>query len=162
MQIDVTYISRVTSIQFDGVIIITLIWDDHMKIIYSKISKFIGIIRRVSYNLHTSVLLSLYSSTVNSHYEYCNVIQANGKIRYVDKLSTSQRKILFIVFKLEWNDHVDIYVKCYLFNIKGINIYHSALCIRLQNVCYLYIRVICLLLKVTFFIITRNSILIFM
>ena len=73
-------ISRVTSIKFVGVIINeTLTWDDHMKLIYKNISKSIGIIQRVSYNLPTSVLLSLYYTMVHPYYDYCNIIWANVK-----------------------------------------------------------------------------------
>ena len=60
IHIDGVDISRVTT-KFLGVIINEiLIWDDHMKLIYNKIFKSIEIIQRVSYNLPTSVLLSLY------------------------------------------------------------------------------------------------------
>ena len=55
IHIDGVDISRVTTTKFVGVIINeTLTWDDHMKLIYTKISKSIGIIQRVSYNLPTS------------------------------------------------------------------------------------------------------------
>ena len=82
----------------------------------------IQIIMRVLYNFPTSVLLSLYYTMVHPYYEYCNIIWANVKTRYVDKLSTSQRKILRIVFKLKWNDNIDdICVKCNLLNNTGIH-----------------------------------------
>ena len=44
-----------------------------------KISKSIGIIQRVSYNLPTSVLVSLYYTMVHPDYEYCNIIWDNIK-----------------------------------------------------------------------------------
>ena len=63
---------------------------------------------------------------VNPYYEYCNILWANAKTRYVDKLSTSQKKILCIVSKLKWSDHVDdIYVKFNFLDITGINICHT-------------------------------------
>ena len=93
-----------------------------MKLIYNKISKSIGIIQRVSYNLPTSVLLSLYYTMIYPYYEYCNIIWANVKSKYLEKLSTSHRKVLRIVFKLKWNAYIDhLYVKCNILNIYGIN-----------------------------------------
>ena len=93
-----------------------------MKLIYNKISKSIGIIQRVSYNLPTSVLLSLYYTMVHPYYEYCNIIWANVKSKYFEKLSASQRKVFRIVFQLKWNTHIDhLYVKCNILNIFGIN-----------------------------------------
>ena len=61
IQADDSDISQVTSTKLLGVIINdTLPWYYDMTVSYSKISKSIGIVRRVSYNLSTSVLLSLY------------------------------------------------------------------------------------------------------
>ena len=106
IHIDGVDISRVTTIKFLGVIINeTLTWDDHMKLIYNKISKSNGIIQRVSYNLPTFILLSLYYTIVHPYFEYCNIIWANVKSKYLDKLSTSQRKVLHIVLK--WNALID-------------------------------------------------------
>ena len=58
------------------------------------------------------------------------------------KLSTSQRKILRIAWKLNWRDHVDdIYVKSYLLNIIGINIYQAWCCMfkAVNGLSYLFI-----------------------
>ena len=69
IHIDGVDMSRVTTTKFVGVIINeTLTWNDHMKLIYSNISKSIEIIQRVSYNLSTSVLLSLYYTMVRPYY----------------------------------------------------------------------------------------------
>ena len=106
----------------------TLTWDDRMKLIYNKISKSIGIIQRVSYNLPTSVLLSLYYM-IHPYYEYCIIIWANVKSKYLEKLSTSQCKILHIVCKLKWNAHLDhLYVKCNLLHIYDINTFQIGCC----------------------------------
>ena len=96
-------------------------------------NKSIGIIQRVSYNLSTCVLLSLYYTMIHPYYEYCNIIWANVKSKYLEKLSTFQRKVLRIVFKLKWSAHVDrLYVKCNILNIYGINSFQiGCLCLKL-------------------------------
>ena len=59
---------------------------------------------------------------VHPYYEYCNIIFANVKSKYLEKLSISQRKVLRIVFKLKRNAHIDhLYVKFNIINIYGIN-----------------------------------------
>ena len=59
---------------------------------------------------------------VHPYYGYFNIIWANVKSKYLEKLATSQRKVLRIVFKLKWNVHINhVYVKCNILNIYGIN-----------------------------------------
>ena len=84
IHLDRVDISRVTTTKFVGVIINeTLTLDDHMKLIYNNIFESIGIIQRVSYNLPTSVLLSLYYRMVHPYYVYFNIIWANVKSKYL-------------------------------------------------------------------------------
>ena len=79
-------ISRVNTTKFVGVIINAILtWADHLKPIYNKISKSIGIIQRVSYNLPTSVLLLLYYTLVHPYYDYCNIIWTNVNSKYFEK-----------------------------------------------------------------------------
>ena len=63
--IDDVQINRVNNTKFLGVIInSTLIWDDHIKIIRGKISKSIGIIKKIRKNLPTTILIMLYHTLV--------------------------------------------------------------------------------------------------
>ncbi len=65
-------ITQVTRTKFLGVITNdTLSWTDHIRIILNKLSKSIGVIRRVSCYLPVNTLKSLYYTMVHSHYEYC-------------------------------------------------------------------------------------------
>ena len=87
IHIDGVDISRVTTTTCVGVIINeTLTWDDYMKLIYNKISISIGIIQRVSYNLLTSVLFSLYYTMVHSYFKYCNIIWLMSNQNILKKL----------------------------------------------------------------------------
>ena len=126
--------------------------------------KSIEIIQRVTYNLPTTVLLFLYYTMVHPYFEHCNIICANVKSKYLEKLSTSQSKVLRIVFKLKWNAHIDhLYLKCNILNIYGINTF--------QIGCFMFKAVNGLLpphlsnlfiLIIMFILIVQDSIVIFM
>ena len=52
----------------------SLTWNDHISVVKQKVSKSIGIIKRVRKNLLQSVLITLYFSLVHPYLEYCIVI----------------------------------------------------------------------------------------
>ena len=85
IKIDGNIIHRVKDCKFLGVIIDeNLTWMNHMNLVTSKISKNIGVMRKLSYYLLTDAIKSLYYTLVYPYIHYGNIIWANN---YPSKLS---------------------------------------------------------------------------
>ena len=73
--IDSIHVEQVTEAKFLGIIVTeNLSWESHIKTIKNKVSKSIGIIRKIRKNMPCEVLKNLYFMLVHSYFEYCNVI----------------------------------------------------------------------------------------
>ena len=96
-------------------------WDDHIRPAFNKVSRSIGIIRRVAKNIPKSVLVSLYFTLVHPYFEYCNVIWANSNFSCPEKLLVCQRKALDTKDKME-NTHL-IMREMNILNIVEIKIF---------------------------------------
>ena len=78
VQIENNVIYQVTSTKFLGIEINSVNgWKEHISIINQKISRAIGIIRRVRYKLSTKTTMLLYDSLILSHLTYCNIFWAS-------------------------------------------------------------------------------------
>jgi len=55
-----------------------LSWENHIQLINNKVSKSIGILRRIQNKIPEIVLLNLYYTLVNPYFEYCNLISASS------------------------------------------------------------------------------------
>jgi len=72
-----TIIKQVTSTKFLGVNINTENgWKDHINEVTKKISRALGIIRRIRYKLTTKTAMLLYDALILSHITYCNIVWA--------------------------------------------------------------------------------------
>ena len=68
-------IEKVFFTKFLGVIINeNLTWSNHISAIIAKISKNVGIIRRVGRVLPSEVVYSLYHTLISSYLDYCNIV----------------------------------------------------------------------------------------
>ena len=66
------------SVKFLGVVLnSSLSWKDHIDLVRLKISRFIGILSRLKYELPSNILFLLYNAYVLSHLSYCNSIWGN-------------------------------------------------------------------------------------
>ena len=73
--VDGCQIRRVKSVKYLGLIVDdTLTWDEHVDYISTKISKNIGIIKRVRTFLPQHSLLTLYRTLIEPYLRYCNTV----------------------------------------------------------------------------------------
>ena len=85
--IDNVVIDQVHHTKFVGVIINSnLAWHDHIKAIFSKVSKSIGILLRIRQNFQNDVLLTLYHTLIESYFSYCNIIWGTHCSKHLDQL----------------------------------------------------------------------------
>ena len=75
ISVDGCQIRRVKSVKYLGLIVDdTLTWDEHVDYISTKISKNIGIIKRVRTFLPQHSLLTLYRTLIEPYMRYCNTV----------------------------------------------------------------------------------------
>lgn len=92
--IDDIEIEEVITAKFLGVIINqTLTWSDHIAIIKQKVSKNVGILTRLRYNMPRNVLLSLYHTMIEPYLTYCNIVWATHDTSDLKSLFVCQKKI---------------------------------------------------------------------
>ena len=70
-----------------------------------KIHKNSGIIRRLSKSLPQSTLLSLYHTLIEPYLAYCNIVWGINRTTTLDKLFTSQKKIIRLITLSKYNAH---------------------------------------------------------
>ena len=139
LKIDNTCIEQTRNTKFLGVIINeNLTWEDHIKLVKAKVSKNIGIIKRLQKCLPKHILLMLYHSLVHPYFDYCNIVWACEKNIYTDALFKIQKKAVRIISKCKWNCHSSPLFKTNrILNIFDIN--------KLQAGCFVYKSLNCLL-----------------
>src|SRR6218665_2506811 len=92
------YIEQVKSTKFLGLYIDEhLTWNEHIKVTSNKIAKNIGIIRKISYLLPSSVLTSLYYTLVYPYLLYGNIIWASNYDTRVKPMVLLQKRIIRII-----------------------------------------------------------------
>jgi len=98
LSINGTFISQVNSAKFLGVHIDQhLTWNDHIKNISAKISKNVGILKRVSYILPSSIRAKLYYSLIYPYLSYCNFVWASTYESRLRKLVLLQKRGVRVV-----------------------------------------------------------------
>jgi len=104
--IDNIHLERVKQTKFLGVIINErLTWDDHISLVCTKVSKHVGILRRIKNKIPVSLLRSLYFTLVNPYFEYCNIIWATCSSVVLEKLFRIQKKAIRLIANSDWNAH---------------------------------------------------------
>src|SRR6218665_3305345 len=74
-----------------------LTWNEHIKVTSNKIAKNIGIIRKISYLLPSSVLTSLHYTLVYPYLLYGNIIWASNYDTRVKPMVLLQKRIIRII-----------------------------------------------------------------
>ena len=101
--IDTVQIEQVEHTKFLGVIINDkLTWQDHIKLVSSKVSKSIGNLSKIRYNLSSEILLMLYRTLVQPYFDYCNIIWATQNNYHLINLHRRQEKSLRINAFAKW------------------------------------------------------------
>ena len=95
VNIDGINVQQVTEDKFLGIIVTeNLSWDSHIKPIKNKVSKSIGIIRKIRKNMPCDVLRNLYFSLLHPSFEYCNVIWAVNITVSLESLFRMQKRAI--------------------------------------------------------------------
>ena len=74
-----------------------LTWESHVSAIISKVSKVIGILRRLKSLLPLSALVLIYNSLMQPHFDYCSVIWDNLAGDLGQKLQRMQNRAARII-----------------------------------------------------------------
>ena len=132
IKIDNTPIEQVQSTKFLGVIINSrLSWEDHIKAVRNKISKSLGILYKIRYNLSSDTLLSLYQTLIRPYFDYCNIVWASESTVSLNKLFRLQKKAVRIITFSRWNSHSNpLFTRLRLLTVFDINKY--------QVCCFVY------------------------
>ena len=133
--IDDIKIDTVNKIQFWGLIINnTLNWSAHIKYICSKISKNIGIMKKVKNKLEKRLLLNLYYMLIYPYIIYCNTIWGRAPNVYLDKTYILQKKIVRIISHVGFFDHTEpLFSTLQIMNIYQINKYMCCILMYKHN-----------------------------
>ena len=127
INIDGTPVHVVSKTSFLGILIDNkLTWKEHIMKVCKKISRGIGIIKKVSTKLEKKTLLCLYYSFIYPHLIYCNIVWGNAAKIYLNSILLLQKRVIRIIYRVrprestvslfkEANIH-DIY-KLYIVNV---------------------------------------------
>lgn len=121
--IDGIEIEEVTKTKFLGVVIDqTLTWRDHITLIKQKLSKNIGILSRLRYNMPRSVLLSLYHAMIEPYLTYCNIVWAIHETSDLKALFLCQKKSIRVLTFSNWRSHTKpLFSKYKILTLYAIN-----------------------------------------
>ena len=124
LKIDDIIIPQVTSSKFLGVHIDQhLKWNTHILEITKKISKNIGIIRRIAYLLPPHILNNLYFTLIYPYLTYCNFIWTSTYNDHLTNLRVIQKKAIRLITGSAVNSHTrPLYLKFNLLNISQIKL----------------------------------------
>jgi hypothetical protein len=104
--IDDKTIPQVSSTKFLGVYIDQhLKWKVHIEEINKKITKNIGILKRISHVIPSHILLNLYFTLIYPYLTYCNIVWTSTYITNLNNLIISQKKAVRVVTKSPRNSH---------------------------------------------------------
>ena len=93
-------IQRNQSVCFLGVIIQeNLNWSSHISHVCTKVSRGVGILRKLRTLVPTRVLYMIYYSIIFPHLNYCNIVWGNTYKTNIDKLLSIQKKCIRIITK---------------------------------------------------------------
>ena len=99
-------IESVDSFKFLGVVLDPKIkFNLHIQMICNKISKSIGIIRKISNYVSTSTLISLYYSLIYPYLTYCNLTWGSTYDSHLIPLITLQKKAIRVINKVNYLEH---------------------------------------------------------
>ena len=101
-------ISQVEEVSFLGVILDNhLSWKSHVSHLSNKISKSIGIIRKSSFFLIKTSLLTLYYSMIYPYLQYCNIVWASTYASNLSRLVILQKRVVRIVNNSRYDSHTN-------------------------------------------------------
>ena len=98
-----TIVQTVTKTTFLGVVIDhKLIWKEHIQKLCNKMSKGIGLIKKVRYKLQRKTLINLYFTFIQPYLMYCNVVWGNAAQMHLNQLLVLQKRVLRIIYNTKY------------------------------------------------------------
>ena len=87
----------------------TLNWEFHIENISEKIASAIGTIKRIRHLIPFHILINVYYSLVQPHFDYCNEVWGNCKKGLSDKLQKLQNRAACLLMSAGYdNDMKDL------------------------------------------------------
>ena len=106
IKINNSNIMQVSKVKFLGIWMDDrLTWKFHIIYISSKISKVIGILKKVKHSVGSNILRNLYFALIYPYFTYGNITWASNYKSNVDCLIKLQKKIVRIISNSGFNDH---------------------------------------------------------
>jgi len=118
-------IQTVTKTVFLGIVIDDkLTWKEHITKLCNKISKGIGIIKKVRYKLQTKTLINLYYAFIYPYLIYCNTIWGNAAKVHMNQLLVLQKRVLRIMYNVKYRDSTKkLYEESKIINVFHLYVY---------------------------------------
>jgi len=112
VQIKGTKLEQVSSTKFLGVFIDhKLTWKEHITYTKNKISKCIGILRKVNKILSKCIKLKLYKTFIQPHLIYCNIVWCAAYVTVLKPLEIIQKRALKIALNVPRLTPTDVLFK---------------------------------------------------
>ena len=115
---------KVTSTRFLGILIDEkLTWKEHISFVCNKVTKSLGIIRKISALVHSSCFLTLYYSLVCPYLTYCNIVWASTFPTYLQKILLLQKRFVrMATFSKSCAPTAPLFLKCHVLAIFDLNV----------------------------------------
>ena len=105
-----------------------LSWKNHISFVCMKVTKSLGIIRKISGLLNFSCLLTLYYSLIFPYLTYCNIVWASTFPTYLHKLLLLQKRFVRVAtFSKFCTPSAPLFLKCNILSIFDINTFQSCI-----------------------------------
>ena len=143
IRIDGCKVGKVRHTKFLGVYIDEkLNWKKHISHINGKISRGMGILRKVRKVLPASCLKTLYHTMIYPYYTYCNYVWGNSSFETLKPIYYKQKACVRIITMSKSREHTEpLFKKLNLLQLNEINKYvyyksvysQSSSCIQIMN-----------------------------
>jgi len=128
---------------------------------YNKVSKNIGILRRLQNKLPVTFLRNLYFTPFNPYFEYCNIIWAISLSAVLVKLFCIQKRAIRLITNSEWNAHTaPLFHEFNILTIHQLNLHVASYCMKFITTYYHSISLIYLYLIVLFMVTIQDNVMI--
>ena len=98
IQINSVIIEQVSFTKFLGVINTeNMTWSNHISAFIDKISKNLGVIRRVARVLASEVLYSIYHTLISTYLDYCNIAWASHNSTFLENPFRTLKKAIRLI-----------------------------------------------------------------
>ena len=116
-------IARSKTAKFLGVLIdCNLTWKDHIELVSKKISKNVGIIKRIRHCLPSNVLNTLYNTLILPYLNYCNLIWTNTGPTSLQSSLVLQKKVMRVITASSFKEHaLPLFAKLNQLTISDLN-----------------------------------------